>query len=207
MSRHPLWSALALLVALTVLLTWPQALHLGTKVAAHDDPFFSIWRLAWVAHALPSAQQHLFDANIFHPHVRTLAYSDAMLLEATLAAPRLWAHVNPVLVYNLLLLAGIVSSGLGMFVLARHLTGDLDAALVLRGGIHARTVSHRALHAPRAAMDCLDAAGALGRPPHVRGRIGALWSADRSAALAADDLVRLLRRGTWASSSPPWQSC
>lgn len=130
MSRHPLWSALALLVALTVLLTWPQALHLGTKVAAHDDPFFSIWRLAWVAHALPSAQQHLFDANIFHPHVRTLAYSDAMLLEAVLAAPWLWAHVNPVLVYNLLLLAGIVSSGLGMFVLARHLTGDLDAALV-----------------------------------------------------------------------------
>lgn len=130
MARHPLSSALALLVALTVLLTSPQALHLGTKVAAHDDPLFSIWRLAWVAHALPSAPQRLFDANIFHPHVRTLAYSDAMLLEAMLAAPWLWADVNPVVVYNVLLLAGIVLSGLGMFVLARHLTGDLDAALV-----------------------------------------------------------------------------
>jgi hypothetical protein len=72
----------------------------------------------------------LFDANIFHPHLRTLAYSDAMLLEALLAAPWLWADVNPVLVYNVLLLAGIVLSGLGMFVLARHLTGDVDAALV-----------------------------------------------------------------------------
>lgn len=130
MSRHPLWSALALLVALTVLLTWPQALHLGTKVAAHDDPLFSIWRLAWVEHALSADPRHLFDANIFYPHVRTLAYSDAMLLEALLAAPWLWANVNPVLVYNVLLLAGIVSSGLGMFVLARHLTGDPDAALV-----------------------------------------------------------------------------
>jgi Bacterial membrane protein YfhO len=129
-SRHPLSSALALLVALTVLLTWPQALHLGTKVAAHDDPLFSIWRLAWVEHALSTAPQRLFDANIFHPHLRTLAYSDAMLLEALLAAPWLWASVNPVLVYNVLLLAGIVLSGLGMFVLARHLTGDLDAALV-----------------------------------------------------------------------------
>ncbi len=117
-------------MALTALLTWPQVLYLGSKVAAHDDPLFSIWRLAWVAHALPTDPQHLFDANIFYPHVRTLAYSDAMLFEAVLAAPWLWADVNPVLVYNVLLLAGIVSSGIGMFVLARHLTGDLDAALV-----------------------------------------------------------------------------
>jgi hypothetical protein len=129
-SRHPLSSALALLVALTVLLTWPQALHMGTMIAAHDDPLFSIWRLAWVAHALSTDPRHLFDANIFYPHVRTLAYSDAMLLEGLLAAPAIWVHANPVLVYNLLLLGGIVSSGLGMFVLARHLTGDPDAALV-----------------------------------------------------------------------------
>src|SRR5436190_1890578 len=108
--RHPLLAASALLMALTVLLTWPQVLYLGSKVAAHDDPLFSIWRLAWVAHVLPTDPQHLFDANIFYPHVRTLAYSDAMLFEAVLAAPWLWADVNPVLVYNVLLLAGIVSS-------------------------------------------------------------------------------------------------
>jgi hypothetical protein len=128
--RYPHTSALALLIALTVLLTWPQALHLGSKVAAHDDPLFSIWRLAWVAHILPLDPRHLFDANIFYPHVRTLAYSDAMLFESLLAAPWLWVHVNPILVYNVLLLAAIVSSGMGMFVLVRHLTGDSDAALV-----------------------------------------------------------------------------
>jgi hypothetical protein len=129
-SRHPLPGALALLIALTVMLTWPQALHLGTRTAAHDDPLFSIWRLAWVAHALPTDPRHLFDANIFHPHRRTLGYSDAMLFEGLLAAPWLWAHTNPVLVYNLLLLAAIVSSGAGMFVLVRYLTGNADAALV-----------------------------------------------------------------------------
>jgi hypothetical protein len=129
-SRYPLSSALALLIALTILLTWPQALYLGTKVAAHDDPLFSIWRLAWVAHSLTMDPQHVFDANIFHPHLRTLAYSDAMLFESMLAAPWLWAEVNPVLVYNVLLIAAIVSSGMGMFVLVRHLTGDPDAALV-----------------------------------------------------------------------------
>jgi hypothetical protein len=89
-----------------------------------------MWRLAWIAHALPRDPAHLFDGNIFYPHLRTLAYSDATLFEGLLAAPWLWAHVNLVLVYNLCVLAGIVSSGVGMFVLVRRLTDDPDAALV-----------------------------------------------------------------------------
>ena len=76
------------------------------------------------------ACRQLFDANIFHPHPRTLAYSDATLLQGIVAAPWLFANLNPVLVYNVLLLAGIASSGVGMFVLVRHLTGNPDAALV-----------------------------------------------------------------------------
>ena len=77
------------LVALTVLVTWPQALHLAARIGAHDDPQFSIWRLAWIAHALRSDPWHLFDANIFYPAKGTLAFSDAMLLEGVLAAPLL----------------------------------------------------------------------------------------------------------------------
>ena len=129
-ARYPLLSAVALLTALTVIVTWPVALHLGTRVPGHDDPLFSIWRLSWVAHALRQDPRYLFDANIFYPHARTLAYSDAMLLEGIIAAPFMWARINPVLVYNLMFLAGIVSSGAGMFVLARYLTGDIRAALV-----------------------------------------------------------------------------
>jgi hypothetical protein len=128
--RSPLLGALALLSALTVIITWPQAVHLSTRIPGHDDPLFSIWRLAWVAHALAHQPNRLFDANIFYPHVRTLAYSDAMLFEGVVAAPFLWAGVNQVLVYNLMFLTGIVSSGAGMFVLVRHLTGDIRAALV-----------------------------------------------------------------------------
>jgi hypothetical protein len=112
------------------MLTWPQALHLTTRVPGHDDPLFSIWRLAWIAHALQSDPRHLFDANIFYPHLRTLAYSDAVLFEGLLAAPLLWAGLNKVLVYNLIFHAGIISSGAGMFVLVRYLTGDVSAALV-----------------------------------------------------------------------------
>jgi hypothetical protein len=129
-ARRPLLTALALLTALTVIMTWPQTLHLATQVPAHVDPLFSIWRLAWIAHALPTDPRHLFDANIFYPHARTLAFSDAMLFEGLLAAPLLWAGLNQVLVYNLLFFAGIISSGAGMFVLVRYLTGDIRAALV-----------------------------------------------------------------------------
>jgi hypothetical protein len=128
--RRPLPAAIALLAALTVIITWPAALHLGTRVPGHDDPLFSMWRLAWIAHALPHDPRHLFDANIFYPHLRTLAYSDAMLFEGIVAAPFLWAGMNPVVVYNLMFFAGIVSSGAGMFVLVRYLTGDIGAALV-----------------------------------------------------------------------------
>jgi hypothetical protein len=128
--QHPLVGASALLTALTAMLTWPQVLYLGTKVASHNDPLLSMWRLAWIAHVLPRHPEQLVDGNIFAPHVRTLAYSDETLLEGLVAMPWLWAHVNPVLVYNVLLLAGIVLSGLAMFVLVQHLTGNADAALV-----------------------------------------------------------------------------
>jgi hypothetical protein len=128
--RSPLVVVAAFLVALTVLLTWPQVLYLGAKVANHGDPFLSMWRLQWLEHALTGGAKHLFDGNIFYPHARTLAYSDATLIQGVLAAPWLWRGANPVLVYNILLLAGIASSGIGMFVLARHLTGSPDAALV-----------------------------------------------------------------------------
>ena len=129
-SRHPLLAASLFLIVLTIILTWPQVLYLGSRVAAHYDPLLSIWRLSWIAHVLPRHPQQLVDGNIFAPHVRTLAYSDATLLEGLIAAPWLWMRANPVLVYNLLLLGGIVSSGIAMFVLVRHLTGNADAALV-----------------------------------------------------------------------------
>ena len=52
-----------------------------------------------------------------------------MLVEGVLAAPLLWAGVPPVLVHNFMLLGAIVASGVGNFVLARHLTGSVGGAL------------------------------------------------------------------------------
>lgn len=99
------------------------------SVPDHGVPLLSIWRLAWVAHQFLRDPMHLFDANIFYPHVRTLAYSDAMLVPAAVAAPLLWAGVHQVLVYDILVFASIASSGAAMFLLVRALTARPDAAL------------------------------------------------------------------------------
>src|ERR1700730_7300278 len=125
-TRRPILAFAApclIIVLLTAVVTWPQCLHMGTRVGTHDDPQFSIWRLAWVAHALATDPRHLFDGNIFYPARNTLAFSDATMLEGLLAAPLFWLGVAPILIYNILLLGGIAASGIAMFVLARHLLG------------------------------------------------------------------------------------
>ena len=127
--RVPLSVTVAFAFA-TLFMTWPQALVMTTHAADHQDVFFNLWRLRWVAHALSTRPVDLFDANIFHPEEGVLAFSDAMLVQGLLAAPLLWAGVPPVLVHNLLLLGAIVTSAVGIFMLARHLTGSAPDALV-----------------------------------------------------------------------------
>ncbi|MBA3888221.1 MAG: hypothetical protein H0X67_21230, partial [Acidobacteria bacterium] len=121
--------ALALFALLSVVLTWPQARYLATHATDHQDVYFNMWRFGWVAHALTSSAG-LFDGNVFHPEPRVLTFSDALIVEALLAAPLLWAGLPPVLVHNLLLLGGIVFSGVGAFLLARHLTGSAAGGVV-----------------------------------------------------------------------------
>jgi hypothetical protein len=115
--------------ALTVLMTWPQTLHLASRATPHQDVFFNMWRLRWFAHALVTPAR-LFDANIFFPERRTLALSDAMFVEGLLAAPLTWIGLKPVLVHNLALLGAIALSGAAIFALVRYLTGSRGAGLI-----------------------------------------------------------------------------
>jgi hypothetical protein len=126
------WRYTLLLALFTVMTAWMLLPQVAApfSVPDHGDPLFSIWRLGWVAHQLPRDPMHLFDANIFHPHVRTLAYSDAMLIPAAVGAPLLWLGIHQVLVYDIILFTSIVSSGVTMFLLVRALTARSDAALV-----------------------------------------------------------------------------
>jgi hypothetical protein len=123
-------AVLAAFVLVTAIVTFPQVTRMRTAVADHPDSYFSAWGLGWVAHQLRSDPVHLFAANIFHPEESTLAYSDAILLPATVVAPLFWMHLRPALIYNIVLLGALALSGFTMFLLALELTGNRGAAFV-----------------------------------------------------------------------------
>ena len=113
--------------------SFPLVLALDSSIGEHRDSYFSVWRLAWVAHQIRADPGRLFDGNIFFPEPATLAYSDAMLLPALAVAPLHWLGVSPVVVYNVTLLAAFVASGLAAYALVRYLTGSTGAAVL--GGV------------------------------------------------------------------------
>ena len=129
----PTWREWLLAFAVMVLATAAllrEQIVAFTSVPDLGDPLFSMWRLAWVAHQIVADPWRLFDANIFHPAVRTLAYSDAMLLPAFIAAPAVWLGAPITVVYTSLMLGTFVASGLAMFALARAVTRDVGASIV-----------------------------------------------------------------------------
>jgi len=121
---------LALFVVLTAVMTWPQVLRMTDGVHDPGDPLMVTWVLGWVAHQLPRAPAHIFDANIFYPERNTLAYSEVLLVPGLFAAPLHWLGVGPILIYNLVLLSGFAISGVGVALLVRRLTGNAGAAIL-----------------------------------------------------------------------------
>ncbi|HMD34479.1 MAG TPA: glycosyltransferase family 39 protein, partial [Vicinamibacterales bacterium] len=115
---------------LAAVMTYPQVLHLRDGVHDDGDPLLNTWALAWVAHELPIAPAHLFDANIFHPERRTLAFSETLLAPGLAAAPLRWAGLGPILIYNIVFLSGFIVSGMGTALLVRRLTGRADAGIL-----------------------------------------------------------------------------
>ena len=202
--------AVTLVLALTILVTWPLAPSMSSMLSPHFDAQFSIWRLGWIAHALATAPTRIFDANIFYPAPRTLAYSDATMLQGVLGAPLFWAGVSPVFIYNAMLFAGFAASGLALFLLMRHLSGSTEAFAGCRGDLHGPAVPHRALHAPGDAVGGVRAAHALGHASSRRRRLAALRSSRRRLHLAPGALAACTTacssRCGWRSLRPRW-SC
>ena len=123
------WRVVSFYLVCAVVITWPQVIRFDS-IPDHEDAFFSLWRLGWIAHALTTNPRHLFDGNIFYPERHTLAYSDGILVEGLIALPFIHAGVPVVYVYNALVLGSFVACGVAMFLLARRLTGMTAAALL-----------------------------------------------------------------------------
>jgi hypothetical protein len=116
---------------LAVIHTWPLATAPGT-LSRNDnaDAQLNAWALAWIAHQLPRVPAHLFDANIFYPERRTLAFSEPLIVPAVMGAPLSWVGGSPVLVHNIVLLLGFALTAFAGYVLIKEWTGDRLAGLL-----------------------------------------------------------------------------
>jgi hypothetical protein len=123
-------AALLFFAILSLVLTYPLALHLGDAVEDRQDALLNVWITAWDGHQLLTDPLHLFDANIFYPYPRTLAYSELLLGNALLSLPVTTVTGNPVLGYNVALLLSFILSGFGTYLLVRKLTRSSGAGLV-----------------------------------------------------------------------------
>ena len=113
------WTAPILLCLLFAIVhTWPLALAPGFHSRNDNgDAQLNEWILAWVEHTLPRDPLHLFQANIFYPSNDVLAFSEPLIVPALLGAPVAWLGGSPVLVFNLLVIAGFALTALAGYVL------------------------------------------------------------------------------------------
>jgi hypothetical protein len=126
--RRAALASLGIAAALALLLR--DQLLQPYSVADLGDPLFSIWRIGWVLHQLAVDPGHLFDANIFYPHRLTLTFSDPIILPALTASPMLAVGAHPVIVHNVLLIAGFWLSGVATYLLVERLTASPQAAFI-----------------------------------------------------------------------------
>ncbi len=124
-------AALAIFLLLAVAHTWPLArnpAHLSR--VDNGDYLLNVWAVSWVAHELPRDPVHLFDANIFYPERRTLAYSEAMIVQGVMAMPLRAVGLSPIATYSVLFLAGLALTGWAFCLLIRRWTGSWSAAYI-----------------------------------------------------------------------------
>ena len=122
-------------VILAVVMTWPMMSAPGalTRMDTHDGKF-SVWNVAWVAHALLTDPTNVLNANIFHPQPGTLTYSEANLVAGLMAAPVYAVTGNPIAAHNLVIFVSLVLAFVLTWHLVRRLTGSVWAGLAPAAG-------------------------------------------------------------------------
>jgi hypothetical protein len=115
---------------LAVVMTWPMMSAPGrlARMDSHDGKF-SVWNVAWVAHALLTDPGNVFNANIFYPHQGTLLYSEPNLVAGAMAVPVYALTGNPIAAHNLVVYVCLVLAFGLTWQLVRRLTGSPWAGL------------------------------------------------------------------------------
>lgn len=133
-ARRPTRAALgfAAALALAIVMTWPLARGLGSlgRSTGGGDGLYSVWNVAWVAHAFVTDPFRLYDTNIFFPHRNTLAFSEANIGAGLVAIPAWLLTGNAYAAHNSAVLFAFATALIGMWLLANHLARDAGSATV-----------------------------------------------------------------------------
>jgi hypothetical protein len=124
------WGAYSLLA---LVMSLPVILDLGQNLGAKGDNLLNAWILWRINENLITRPWELFTGNIFHPYEMVMSYSETMLAGALSVLPAHILGANPVTQYNLLKLIAFSLNGLGMYLLARLVTGSRMAGFI--GGL------------------------------------------------------------------------
>ena len=128
---------LALLFGLWSLwLTWPVPLALGTRLplgteAVQTVPLFNLWTVAWNAEQARKGFVDYGDAPIFAPTRETFYFSETQPT-TVVVAPLVWLTGNPLLGYNVYLLATLTLNGVFTYRLFRQVGLNRLACLCCR---------------------------------------------------------------------------
>jgi hypothetical protein len=122
------FAPLMISIGIAVLMTWPLATGMDRLARTSGDGLYSVWNVAWVAHALTTSPSRLFEANIFYPDRIALAYSEANVVAGVIGIPGWLITRNAYVAHNTVVLFAFATAVLGAWLLARRLTGDPVAA-------------------------------------------------------------------------------
>ena len=123
--------AALIFVALAVLHTWPLAAapH-RLSLNYNADTQLNTWIVSWNAHTLFTHPARFWQGNIFQPGELALTFSEPLVVPAIAGAPVLWLGGSPVLMFNLLLIAGLAATGFAGWWVVTRWTGSSRAGLV-----------------------------------------------------------------------------
>lgn len=119
---------MAAYAALTFIVVTPLSDFSALDSATYEgDARLLVWTLAWDAHASLTGTP-LFDANIYYPEPRALAFAEHHVGIGLFALPLYAATRNPILTYWIVWLVAFPLNALAMHALAWRITRDHGAA-------------------------------------------------------------------------------
>jgi hypothetical protein len=122
--------AFLVLLALSIVQTWPLTRQLSRWLISAGDPVFQTWTMAWNWHAVTTNPLSIYDANVFYPWRNVLAWSDHLFGQTLLVWPIFALGGNAILASNVSTLLAFSLSGFAMYLLIYDLTGSRIAGLL-----------------------------------------------------------------------------